>query len=63
MSAVAPSATSWRVYVVCLFAAIGGFCFGYDTGVLSVSFRLSTLILSCRWVIILIRFIGRFDYA
>ncbi|KAI7853247.1 general substrate transporter [Circinella umbellata] len=26
---------NWRVYVVSLFAAIGGFCFGYDTGVLS----------------------------
>ncbi|KAI9322240.1 general substrate transporter [Dichotomocladium elegans] len=25
---------SWRIYVVCLFAAIGGLCFGYDTGVL-----------------------------
>lgn len=28
---------SWRIYVVSLFAAIGGFCFGYDTGVISVS--------------------------
>ncbi|KAI9264360.1 general substrate transporter [Phascolomyces articulosus] len=26
---------NWRVYAVSLFAAIGGFCFGYDTGVLS----------------------------
>ncbi|KAI9273031.1 general substrate transporter [Phascolomyces articulosus] len=26
---------SWRIYAVCLFAAFGGLCFGYDTGVLS----------------------------
>ncbi|KAI8141036.1 general substrate transporter [Fennellomyces sp. T-0311] len=29
-----PAKYSWRVYAVCMFAAIGGFCFGYDTGVL-----------------------------
>ena len=28
---------SWRVYGVCFFAAFGGLCFGYDTGVLSVN--------------------------
>ncbi|KAI9491632.1 general substrate transporter [Zychaea mexicana] len=25
----------WRIYGVCFFAAFGGLCFGYDTGVLS----------------------------
>lgn len=24
-----------QLYIVCGFAAIGGFCFGYDTGVIS----------------------------
>lgn len=24
-----------QLYIVCAFAAIGGFCFGYDTGVIS----------------------------
>lgn len=24
-----------QLYIVCVFAAIGGFCFGYDTGVIS----------------------------
>ncbi|CAO3677999.1 unnamed protein product [Rhizopus stolonifer] len=24
-----------QLYIVCLFAAMGGFCFGYDTGVIS----------------------------
>lgn len=26
---------SLQLYIVCAFAAIGGFCFGYDTGVIS----------------------------
>lgn len=24
-----------QLYIVCVFAAMGGFCFGYDTGVIS----------------------------
>lgn len=35
-------ANSLQLYIVCAFSAIGGFCFGYDTGVIS-SVRYKTL--------------------
>ncbi|KAF7724349.1 hypothetical protein EC973_001137 [Apophysomyces ossiformis] len=35
---------SWQVYIVCFFAAIGGFCFGYDTGVVSSVLTMSDFI-------------------
>lgn len=31
---------SLQLYVVCAFAAIGGFCFGYDSGIISGSYFL-----------------------
>lgn len=31
---------SLQLYVVCAFAAIGGFCFGYDSGVISGNFSI-----------------------
>ncbi|KAI7851786.1 general substrate transporter [Circinella umbellata] len=39
---------SWRVYGVCFFAAFGGLCFGYDTGVLSSILTMEDFIFTMR---------------